>query len=137
MTQDYLPGPGQTSPTALRRAVDHIEANADSPIALSDIAGAAAPTAAEKGPQRSLLLAGQRRFSEFSTISRTGRLVQREAIRPDRPSVLLQLLGEHHNDAAGTADVRELVDVLIGRHTAQRTASVLCGRLKGFVDVVD
>src|SRR6202011_1925491 len=57
--------------------------------------------------------------------------------RADRPSVLLQLLGEHHDDAAGTADVRELVNVLIGRDAAKRTAAVPRGYLKGFVDVVD
>ncbi len=31
---------------------------------------------------------------------------------------LRELLGEHHDDAAGTAHVRQLVDVLVGRHTA-------------------
>ena len=53
------------------------------------------------------------------------------------PSVLLQFLGEHHEDAAGTADVRELVDVFVVRHAAQRPAAVLRGDLQGFVDVVD
>jgi hypothetical protein len=56
---------------------------------------------------------------------------------PSRLNSALQLLGEHHDDAAGTADVRELVDVLIGGHTAERSASVFRGCLKGFVDVVD
>jgi hypothetical protein len=52
-------------------------------------------------------------------------------------SVFRQLLGEHHDDAAGTADVRELVDVLIGRYAAKRMAAVPRGCLEGFVDVVD
>jgi hypothetical protein len=54
-----------------------------------------------------------------------------------RRSALLQLLGEHHKDATGAADVGELVDVLIRRHAAKRTVSVPRGYLKGFVDVVD
>src|SRR5512145_2630168 len=56
----------------------------------------------------------------------------------DRPgSVLLQLLGEHHEDAAGAADIGELVDVPVGRHAAQRVAAVPGGDLEGLVDVVD
>ncbi|RAJ68737.1 helix-turn-helix protein [Streptomyces sp. Amel2xB2] len=65
------------------------------------------------------------------------RLVKARGRLTAQPSVLLQFLGEHHKDAAGTADVRELVDVLIIRDAAKRTASVPCGCLKGFVEVVD
>src|ERR1700761_8108788 len=54
-----------------------------------------------------------------------------------RPSVLRQLLGEHDDDAAGAADIRELVNVLVGRHAAKRTAAMPRGYLKGLVDVVD
>lgn len=31
-------------------------------------------------------------------------------------SVLLQLLGEHDQDSAGSAEIREFVDVTVGRH---------------------
>jgi hypothetical protein len=55
----------------------------------------------------------------------------------DQPSVLLQFLSEHDDDAAGTADVREPIDVLIGRHTAKRTAAVFRGYLKGLVQIID
>lgn len=51
-------------------------------------------------------------------------------------SVFLQFLGQHHEDAAGTAEVREFVDVGIGRHAPQRMASVLCGYLEGLIDVI-
>jgi hypothetical protein len=51
-------------------------------------------------------------------------------------SVFLQFLGEHHEDSAGASEVREFVDVLIGRHTAQRMASVLRSYLEGLIDVV-
>jgi IS30 family transposase len=47
----------------------------------------------------------------YGTLVRRGRAAT-------RPSVLLQFLGEHHDDAAGTADVGELVDVLVRCHTA-------------------
>jgi AraC-like DNA-binding protein len=40
MTADYLPGPGQVAPAALRRAVAFIEANAARPLTLSNIAAA-------------------------------------------------------------------------------------------------
>jgi acetyl esterase/lipase len=53
------------------------------------------------------------------------------------PSVILQLLGKHHDDVAGTAEVGELVDVLIGRDATKWMASVLRRYLKGYVDVVD
>src|SRR5687768_10702820 len=52
-------------------------------------------------------------------------------------SALLQLFGKHEDDAAGAADVGELVRVPIGRDAAQRMAAVLRGYLEGFVDVVD
>ncbi len=42
MSADYRPGPGQAGPAALRRAVAFIDANADLPITLTDISGAAA-----------------------------------------------------------------------------------------------
>src|SRR4029453_1201209 len=46
----------------------------------------------------------------------------------DRPgSALLQLLGKHDDDAAGAADVGELVHVPIGRHAAQRVAAEFDG----------
>jgi AraC-like DNA-binding protein len=40
MTADYLPGPGQIAPAALRRAVAFIDANAARPLTLSNIAAA-------------------------------------------------------------------------------------------------
>jgi AraC-like DNA-binding protein len=51
MTADYQPGPGQIAPSALRRAVAFIEANADRPLTLLDIAAAAAvsPRALQHG----------------------------------------------------------------------------------------
>ncbi|WP_070009009.1 AraC family transcriptional regulator [Streptomyces abyssalis] len=45
MTADYQPGPGQIAPAALRRAVSFIEANADRPLSLTDIAAAASVSA--------------------------------------------------------------------------------------------
>ncbi len=41
MTADYLPGPGQVSPAAVRRAAEFIEARADRPLTSADIAAAA------------------------------------------------------------------------------------------------
>src|SRR5438270_383404 len=52
-------------------------------------------------------------------------------------SALLQLLGEHHDDAAGAAYVGELVDVSIGGYAAKRVAAVPGGDLEGLADVVD
>lgn len=37
---------------------------------------------------------------------------------PHAVTILLQFLGEHYEDSAGAAEVREFIDVLIGRHTA-------------------
>src|SRR5919107_3083140 len=54
-----------------------------------------------------------------------------------RPSVFLEFLGEHHKDAAGTADISELVDVLIGRHAPKRMAAVPRGYLQCLVQVID
>src|SRR6478736_271893 len=54
-----------------------------------------------------------------------------------RPSRRAQLLGEHDEDAAGTADVGELVDVLVRRHAAQRVAAVPRRDRQGVGDVVD
>lgn len=51
--------------------------------------------------------------------------------------LLRQLLGEHHEDATGAAEVSELVDVLMGGHTAKRVVAVPCGGPQGLVDVVD
>src|SRR5215211_7428987 len=50
---------------------------------------------------------------------------------------LLQFLGEHHEDAAGAAEVGELVDVLVGGDAAKRVTAVSGGNLEGGVDVVD
>jgi hypothetical protein len=50
---------------------------------------------------------------------------------------LVQLLCEHHNDAAGAAYIGELVDVSVGGHAAQRMAAVSRSDLEGLVDVVD
>ena len=50
---------------------------------------------------------------------------------------LLQFLGEHHEDAAGAAEVGELVDVLVGGDAAERVTAVSGGNLEGGVDVVD
>ncbi|WP_314175831.1 AraC family transcriptional regulator [Streptomyces winkii] len=44
MTADYQPGPGTISPSALRRAVGFIEANADQPLTVHKIAAAVAVT---------------------------------------------------------------------------------------------
>src|SRR3954447_8473249 len=55
----------------------------------------------------------------------------------DSRSALLQVLGEHEDDAAGAADIGELVRVLVGRHAAQRVAAVPRGDLEGLIDVVD
>src|SRR5215216_5874047 len=52
-------------------------------------------------------------------------------------SALLQLLGEHHDDAVGAADIGELVHVPVGRHAAQRVAAVPRGDLEGLVNIVD
>ena len=52
-------------------------------------------------------------------------------------SGLAQLLGEQHEDAAGAADVGELVDVFVGGYSAKWTASVPGGYIEGLVDVVD
>lgn len=42
MTADYEPGPGQVSAPALRRAVAYMDANADRPISVTDVAAAIA-----------------------------------------------------------------------------------------------
>ncbi|HWM35633.1 MAG TPA: AraC family transcriptional regulator [Streptomyces sp.] len=42
MAGDYEPGPGQVAPAVLRRAVSFIDANADRPLALTDVAAAVA-----------------------------------------------------------------------------------------------
>jgi AraC-like DNA-binding protein len=55
MTDDYVPGPGRVAPTALRRAVDYIDANAGMPITLADIAGVA--SASPPALQRAFALA--------------------------------------------------------------------------------
>src|SRR3954454_22766593 len=59
-------------------------------------------------------------------------------VAPPSPpwSVLVQLLGEHHQDAAGAMDIGELVDVSVGGHAAQRMAAVPRCDLEGLVDVV-
>src|SRR4029079_1799675 len=54
----------------------------------------------------------------------------------DSRLALVQLLGEHHDDAAGTADIGELVDVLVRRHAPQRVAAVPRRDLEGLVEVV-
>ncbi|BCJ48070.1 hypothetical protein GCM10010168_24300 [Actinoplanes ianthinogenes] len=41
MTLDYTPGPGQTPPAVVRRAIAYIDAHADRPITVEDIAAAA------------------------------------------------------------------------------------------------
>src|SRR4051794_750298 len=64
-----------------------------------------------------------------------GRLHRRS--RTGARSAALHLLGEHHEDAAGAADVGQLVHVLVRRHAAQWVAAVPCGDLEGLVDVVD
>ena len=56
---------------------------------------------------------------------------------PVRPSVLLQLLGEHHDDPAGPANVGEFVDIPVCGHTAKRMAPVSRGNLQSCVDVVN
>jgi AraC-like DNA-binding protein len=45
MLRGYVPGPGDTRPTAVRRAVAYIDAHASLPITLTDIAGASGTTA--------------------------------------------------------------------------------------------
>ncbi|WP_330231173.1 AraC family transcriptional regulator [Nocardia sp. NBC_00508] len=44
MTVDYIRDPGPITPMALRRAIDHINANADQPLTLTDIADAGGVT---------------------------------------------------------------------------------------------
>src|SRR5882757_4982523 len=101
-------------------------------------AGSAARPASYSGNSSALASVSQAVADRAKSSARSVRQFSSSVRSPVmRPSVLLQLLGEHHKDAAGTADVRELVDVLIGRHTAKRTASVLRGYLKGLIDVVD
>ncbi len=48
-----------------------------------------------------------------------------------------QLLGEHHDDPAGAADIGELVDVSVGRYAAQRVTAVPRGGLERLIDVVN
>jgi hypothetical protein len=55
----------------------------------------------------------------------------------DPTSAVLQLLCEHHEDAARAADVGQLVEVFVDGDAAQRVAAVPRGDLKGIVDVVD
>src|SRR3954466_6692405 len=64
-----------------------------------------------------------------------GRLHRRS--RTGARSAALHLLGEHHEDATGAADVGELVHVLVRRHAAQWVAAVPRGDLESLVDVVD
>ncbi len=45
MTADHLPGPGHVAPAALRRAMAYIDAHAEQPLTLGDIATAAGVTA--------------------------------------------------------------------------------------------
>lgn len=52
-------------------------------------------------------------------------------------SVLRQFLSEHDEDSTGSAEIRELVDVTVGRNAAQRSTSVLRSYFKGLVDVVN
>src|SRR6478735_9363858 len=66
-----------------------------------------------------------------------GRSLPDARTRLDCGSALLQVLGEHHDDAAGTADVRELVRVPVRRDSAKRVAAVPRGDVEGLVDVVD
>ena len=58
-------------------------------------------------------------------------------MRTDLGQLFFSSCGKHDEDAAGAADVGELVHVLIGRHAAQRVAAVPRGDLEGLVDVVD
>src|SRR4051812_28598494 len=52
-------------------------------------------------------------------------------------SALLQLLGEHPDDAAGAAAIGQLVDVPECRNAAQWMAAMPRGDLERLVDVVD
>ena len=54
-----------------------------------------------------------------------------------RPSARPELLRQHHQDAAGAAEIGQLVDVLVGRDAAKRVAAVPRGDREGLVDVVD
>lgn len=44
-TLQHVPGPGRVAPAAVRRAVAHLEANADRPVQLSEVAAAAGTSA--------------------------------------------------------------------------------------------
>ena len=55
----------------------------------------------------------------------------------DQPSAFRELLSEHHDDPAGTADVRESVNAVVVGHAAKRVASMFRGCVETFVDVVD
>src|SRR4029077_7967781 len=61
----------------------------------------------------------------------------RRSTRIDPGSALLELLGKHDEDAAGAADIGELVHVLVGRHAAHRMAVVPRGGLERLVEGVD
>ena len=52
-------------------------------------------------------------------------------------SALVERLREHDQDAAGAADIGELLDVLVRRHPAERMAAVSRGDLERSIDVID
>src|SRR3954454_16638615 len=86
---------------------------------------------AERLPARRPFTAGQLGLRSTAR----GRLHRRS--RTGARSAALHLLGEHHEDATGAADVGELVHVLVRRHAAQWVAAVPRGDLESLVDVVD
>ncbi|WP_380175395.1 helix-turn-helix transcriptional regulator [Kineococcus sp. DHX-1] len=45
LTREHVPGPGATAPATVRRAVEHVEANAHLPLTLTDLAAAAGTSA--------------------------------------------------------------------------------------------
>ena len=100
-----------------------------------------APRAARRGRRRRGVVLIARRASRPGAAggsARGKRLVGVDVADAGDPAcVLLELLGEHHDDAARAADVGQLVDVLVGRDATQRVAAVPRGDLEGLVDVVD
>ena len=80
------------------------------------------------------VLDGRRARREMRTVTKRDPAAARLAAATDWRSALVQLLGEHHEDATRAADIGELVDVLVGRHAAQRaraSASRHIGRFAG------
>jgi hypothetical protein len=66
-------------------------------------------------------------------LTRTARIRIPDAVE----SALAEILGEHHEDAAGAAQVGEFVEVLIGCDSAERVVAVAGSNGEGGVDVIN